>query len=70
MTVSGFAASFSGACTLSNGDNCEYTVDVQDNADPGKGADRFAIKVTTANGGVSHQAEGLLGAGNIDVSKP
>lgn len=70
MTVSGFAASFGGACTLSGGSNCEYKVDVQDNADPGKGADRFAIKVTTANGGLIHQAEGLLGAGNIDVRKP
>lgn len=64
-SVSGHTASFSGPCTLADGTSCEYTAEVEDNAEPGRGADRFTLRWTTATG--SFQSSGLLGGGNIEV---
>jgi hypothetical protein len=63
--IDGHTASFGGACTLSDGTACTYTVDVEDNAEPGKYADRFSIRWSAATGG--GEATGLLGGGNIRV---
>lgn len=60
-------ATFSGTCTLKDGTACEYTVDIEDNAEPGKGADRFRIQIFSPPGTLLHQADHLLGAGNIQV---
>lgn len=67
LRVSDFSAGFSGTCTLGDGTACEYTVDVQDNAEPGNGADRFSIRVFTPGGTLLHSADALLGGGNIQV---
>jgi hypothetical protein len=65
-SVNGHKASFSGPCTLQDGAACSYTAEVEDNADPGRGADRFSIRVTTADG-KGFDSSGVLGGGNIDV---
>lgn len=70
LFVSDFEASFSGTCTLKDGTACSYQADVEDNAEPGKGADSFAIRVFTSDGLVLlHSAGGLLGGGNIQIHK-
>lgn len=66
ISVSGNKASFSGPCTLRDGSACQYTVEVEDNAEPGKGADRFLIR--WSSGSSLSEASGLLGGGNIQVS--
>ncbi len=66
LSVNGHQASFSGPCTLQGGGACEYTAEVEDNAEPGKGADRFEIRVTMPDGQVL-ESSGVLGAGNIEV---
>ncbi len=66
FSVSGNTATLSGPCTLLDGSLCQYTVTVEDNADPGQGADRFTIRWTTA-AGLSFQVSGLLTKGNILV---
>lgn len=66
LSASGPNAAFSGPCTLKDGTGCEFTAEVQDNADPGKGADRFKLTVTTSSG-QTFSSDALLGAGNIQV---
>ncbi len=66
-SVNDFDAEFSGSCTLSDGSSCTFFVEVQDAAEPGKGADRFRIRVTGPGGGVIHEADALLGGGNVQV---
>jgi hypothetical protein len=68
LSVSGSVASFSGACTLADGTSCTYEAEAQDNADPGKGADLFGIKVSSASGAV-HEDRDLLGGGNIRIER-
>ena len=62
-----FRASFGGNCTLGDGSPCQYTADVEDNAEPGNGADRFTIRVTRPGGASVHSNDGLLGGGNIRI---
>src|SRR5712692_736702 len=50
VSVSGNKASFAGPCTLKDGSACQFKVSVEDNADPGNGADRFTIQVTRPGG--------------------
>jgi len=66
FSVSGNTATFSGPCTLLDGSVCQYTLIIQDNADPGNGADSFTIRWTTAVG-ASSEISGLLTNGNIVV---
>jgi len=66
FSVSGNTATFSGPCTLLDGSVCQYTLIIQDNADPGNGADSFTIRWTTAVG-ASSEISGLLTKGNIVV---
>ncbi len=63
----GMTASFSGPCTLGSGAACSYEVDVEDNGEPGKGADRFTIRVYDGGGVLIHSHGSLLGGGNIQV---
>jgi hypothetical protein len=66
VSVDGHVARFSGPCTLKDGTACEYSAEVEDNANPGRGADRFTLRWTTASGD-SFEFSGLLGGGNIQV---
>jgi VCBS repeat-containing protein len=61
LQVSGKSATINGTCTK-NGAACNFTVTVQDNADPGKNRDQFTITVSgeSAEGGV-------ITNGNIQV---
>ena len=68
LGVQGAVARFSGACTLADGTPCGYEAEAQDNGEPGKGADVFGIKVSTA-AGVVHQARDLLDRGNIQIHR-
>jgi subtilisin family serine protease len=63
--ASATTATFGGPCTLGDGTPCTYTVEAEDNAEPGRGADAFAIRFV-ANG-VTREASGLLGGGNIRI---
>jgi hypothetical protein len=65
-SVSAFEGDFAGTCTLSDGRACTFAVRVQDAAEPGKGADRFQIRVLV-QGSAVHEAAALLGGGNIQV---
>ena len=65
-SVSSFEADFIGSCTLADGTACEFSAHVEDAAEPGKGADRLHIRVTVG-GGTVHEADALLGGGNIQV---
>jgi len=46
LNVSGKTATVNGTCTKNNNVPCTFTVTVEDNAEPGKGADRFTIAVS------------------------
>ncbi|HEY3176227.1 MAG TPA: Ig-like domain-containing protein [Candidatus Polarisedimenticolia bacterium] len=65
-SVSGYTADFVGNGTLSDGRSCRFSVHVEDAAEPGKGADRFQIRVTVG-GTTVHQLDSLLGGGNVQV---
>ena len=57
-----------GRCTLdANGTPCRYAVHAEDHAEPGAGADRFQVRLWSRTGILLHQANGLLGGGNIQV---
>jgi subtilisin family serine protease len=66
ISVSGNVATIRGPCALRNGSACQFTITLEDNADPGTGADRFTLQWVTA-AGASFRASGLLTAGNILV---
>ncbi len=66
LSVGQFEATFSGNCTI-DGSPCEYEVLVEDNAEPGRGADRFSIRVFDLLGNLLHEADDLLGGGNIQI---
>ena len=61
LVVSGTHATFFGDATV-NGQATTYRIDVDDNAEPGKGRDTF--KIQTASG---YTAGGTLTAGNVQV---
>ncbi|MCI0581368.1 MAG: tandem-95 repeat protein, partial [Chloroflexi bacterium] len=65
--VSPTEAQFSGSCQLKNGAPCTYSTEVEDHGEPGAAADRFQIQVFNALGQPIHEAEGLLGGGNIQI---
>jgi hypothetical protein len=65
-SVAGFEADLVGSCTLGDGRACDFSVHVEDAAEPGRGTDRSRIRVT-AGGSTVHEADGLLGGGNIQV---
>ncbi len=67
LEVAGSSARFSGACTLGGTTPCTYEVDVEDNGEPGAGADLFTIRVFDAAGGLVHSARETLGGGNVQV---
>lgn len=67
LKITGTAADFGGACRLGDGSAGRYTAHVEDNGEPGIGADRFSIKVYNAAGVLIHQTAGTLGGGNIQV---
>jgi hypothetical protein len=67
LRVNGSVGDFGGACQLGDGSAGRYTVRVEDNGEPGAGADRFTIKVYNAAGVLVHSATGILGGGNIQV---
>lgn len=69
LSVATLEATLAGPCSLSNGSPCEYRARVEDNAEPGKRADRFAIQVFDSAGRLIHQADQLLSAGNIRIRK-
>ncbi|NNF51822.1 MAG: S8 family serine peptidase [Gammaproteobacteria bacterium] len=56
------SASFGGVCTKY--ETCTFEAYVEDNADPGRGADRFVIQVRD---GATYDADDLLGKGNIKI---
>lgn len=66
VSLSGNVATLSGPCLLLNGTACTFTVTLEDNADPGQGADRFTIAWTTLDG-VSLRRSGFLASGNVRV---
>jgi hypothetical protein len=61
LSVSGNSATFSGSCTK-NGTPCTFTVNVQDNGEPGKGMDQFIISVSG-----EPTEGGTITKGNIQV---
>ncbi len=68
LSITGSQATFSGPCERRDtGAACTYTADVEDNGEPGAGADRFTITVRDAGGSVIHTHTGILGGGNIQV---
>lgn len=70
MVSSEFEAAFSGTCEADGGtcEACEFQVAVEDNGEPGRGADRFSIAVT-CGAAPRHTNDGLLGDGNIKIHK-
>ncbi len=60
-------AEFSGSCQLQHGAPCTYDAAVEDNAEPGAGGDRFRIEIFDTLGQPIHQADELLGGGNIQI---
>lgn len=68
LHIAGSAASFNGSGTLGNGRQVRFTVDVEDNGEPGAGRDRFKIRIFDAiTGALMHQNNGSLGGGNIQI---
>ncbi len=61
------AATLSGPCDRADGSPCTFEATAEDNGQPGKGADRFSIRVFDAVGNPVHSASGLLGGGNIQI---
>ena len=61
LSISGNSATFSGTCTK-NGAPCTFTVNVQDNGEPGHGVDQFSIVV---DGGPAEG--GTITKGNIQI---
>ena len=66
LTGNAPAADLSGACSMSSG-TCTYTLHVEDRANPGTGADLFHIRVFNASGALIHEANAVLGGGDIQV---
>src|SRR5262249_23614169 len=73
MHLDGIHGLFQGTATLNGTAGYSYTVDVEDNAEPGAGVDRFRIRIT-APGGFAYDSNsyatrgGLLDkGGNIQV---
>lgn len=66
LSVLSNTATFSGTCTK-NGAPCTFSVTVEDNGEPGAGADRFRIAVSgePVEGGTAPIARG-----NIQIHKP
>ena len=62
LNVSGNNASFSGTCTKNGAGSFSFTVMVQDNGEPGAGADTFSISVS---GGPTDG--GTITKGNIQI---
>jgi hypothetical protein len=60
LCVTGNSATFSGTCTQ-NGSPCTFTVNIQDNGEPGNGVDRFTINYGGPTEG------GVITKGNIQV---
>jgi hypothetical protein len=58
-------------CTIANGSpcSCDFEVTVEDNGEPGKGADRFTVSLPgcTVENGQPYLQTGLLGGGNIQT---
>lgn len=67
LEVSGIRGDFGGACTLQNSAACRFAVTVEDHGEPGTGSDRFHIRVFDSIGRLLHEADALLGGGNIQV---
>ena len=59
--VNGNTATFDGTCTV-NGKSCKFSVYIEDNADPGAGADVFRISID----GGDFQG-GTIQSGNIKI---
>jgi hypothetical protein len=59
LCVTGSSATFSGTCTQ-NGSPCNFTVNIQDNGEPGSGVDMFTINYGPTEGGT-------ITKGNIQV---
>jgi hypothetical protein len=66
LTGTAPAADLSGACSMSSG-TCTYTLHVEDRANPGAGADLFHIRIFNASGALIHEANAVLGGGDIQV---
>jgi hypothetical protein len=68
LTVSGTSGDLSGPCTMDKKSTpCRYSLHVEDKGEPGTGKDRFRILVYDSRGNIVHQADALLGGGNIQV---
>jgi hypothetical protein len=62
LSITGNSATFGGTCTK-NGAPCTFTVNIQDNGEPGGGNDRFTISVS----GEPTEGTAPIARGNIQV---
>ena len=69
LTVSGNKATFTGTARVNGESGYSFTVDIEDNGEPGKGVDKFAIAITDAVGNSYYSAGDTLGGGNIQIHK-
>ena len=60
-------ARLTGSCELDDGTPCTFEAEIEDRGEPGAGVDRFAIRVTSATGSLLHEADSLLGGGNLQI---
>jgi PKD repeat protein len=67
LTISGNNATFNGTATVNGTRGYSFTAYVEDNGEPGKNNDKFAITIT-GPGGFAYSPYGELKAGNIQVS--
>jgi hypothetical protein len=65
LSIVGTTATFGGSCTK-NGAPCTFTVNVEDNGEPGSGVDRFTISVS---GEPVEGGSGPIARGNIQIHK-
>jgi hypothetical protein len=71
LLITGTHADFSGTCTIIGASACTFQVSVDDLGEPGKGKDKFYIKVeyTNASGPQVYSQGGVIERGNIQIHK-
>ena len=67
LTVSETNATFTGTAKVDGTSGYTFTVYVEDNGEPGKGADKFAITIRDSGGDITYSADDTLEGGNIKI---
>ena len=67
LTVLETNATFTGTAKVNGASGYTFTVSVEDNGEPGKGVDKFAISIRDSDEGITYSADATLKGGNIQI---